>query len=168
MNLNIQLTPEDYVRANYLNMRPRPAYKLAGYVLLALTILILGISFYRVVVSQAEMVVPLAIVGGLAYLAFFFGIRWPQRLKKIFRQQKSLHSPFAVEINDGMLFSKSEIGEVKLTWDHFIKWKENKYLITLYQSDIMLHIFPKRSFASPEELAQFRELLTKKVGPAFK
>ncbi len=24
MNLNIQLTPEDYVKANYLNMRPRP------------------------------------------------------------------------------------------------------------------------------------------------
>ena len=53
-----------------------------------------------------------------------------------------------------------------MTWDFFLKWKENNALFTLYQSDLMLHIFPKRYFASPEETAQFRELLVKKIGQA--
>ena len=167
MKLNIQLTPEDYVRANFLNLRPRPAFKLAGYAFLVFAIFILGISFYQAVARREDfLVVPLIVAGGLVYLAFFFGFRWPQRLKKIFRQQKSLHSPYSIEVGDEMIFTKSENGESKLPWDFFIKWKENSGLITLYQSDIMLHIFPKRSFASPEEVAQFREMLIKKIGPA--
>lgn len=166
MKINIQLKPEDYVRANFLNIRPRPIFKLVGLVFLILTISILGISFFQLLAGKDKTLIPFVIAGCLAYLAFYFGFRLPQRLKKIFRQQKSLHSPYSIEVNDDLIFVKAETGESRLPWNHFIKWKENKPLITLYQSDILLHIIPKRCFASPDELGQFRELLIKKIGQA--
>ena len=166
MKLNIQLTPEDYVRANFLNLRPRPVFKWTGLILLIFVIVVFGISTFQAFADRRDFVIPAVLAGSLAYLVFFFRFRWPQRLKKIFRQQKSLRSPYLVELTDESVFMKSEIGESKMTWDFFLKWKENDVLFTLYQSDLLLHIFPKRCFASPEEVAQFRELLVKKIGQA--
>ena len=165
MNLNIQLTPEDYVKANYLNIRPRPVIKWAGYFMLLLAVLVLGISCYRCLVHGEDGLIPSLLIGCLAYLAFFFGYRFPARLKKLFRQQKSLQSPYQVDVTAEWMLTQNETGNSKLTWDYFRKWKEGKELFTLYQSDLMLHIFPKRFFASPEELTEFRELLRAKLGP---
>jgi YcxB-like protein len=61
---------------------------------------------------------------------------------------------------------KSTVGEENPTWDYFIKRKEGKNLLTMYQSDALFHIIPKRFFASAEEMSQFRQLLQKKLGPA--
>jgi hypothetical protein len=166
MILNIQLTPEDYVKAIYLNMRPRPLFKWLGGFILLLLVFTLAVSGFRAVACHDDWVVPAVLVGVLAYLTFVFGLRLPARLKKIFRQQKSLHSPYQMEITEEFVFTKSVVGESKLTWDYFRKWKEGKTLITLYQSDVMLHIFPKRCFASPDDVAQFRQLLLAKLGPA--
>ena len=166
MKLNIQLTPEDYVKANLLNIRPRPVFKWVGYIFLTLMVVILGIAVFQAFAGNGDFFVPAVMLGCLAYLILFFRFRWPQRLKKIFRQQKVLHSPHSIELTDESVFIKGENGESRLTWDFFLKWKENDVLFTLYQSDVMLHIFPKGCFASPEEMAQFRELVVRKIGPA--
>ncbi len=106
----------------------------------------------------------MTIAACLAYFAFLFGFIYPRRIRKIFRQQKILHAPHSFNVADEAVFTKSDIGEAKLTWDYFQKWKEGKNLFLLYQSDVMFHIVPKRCFASPEEMAQFRKLLLEKMG----
>lgn len=106
MKLTIQLTPEDYVKANLLNIRPRPAFKWAGCIFLTLMVVVLGIAIFQAFAGNGDFLVPAAMVGCLAYLIFFFRFRWPQRLKKIFRQQKSLHSPHSIELTDESVFIK--------------------------------------------------------------
>ena len=167
MNLQIQLTPEDYIQANYLNMRPRPVFKWAGYVILLLAVLVLGISSFQVLSHGGNVLVPAVLAGSLAYLAFLFGFVYPARIRKLFRQQKTLQSPYRMEVTHEWMLTQHETGESKLTWDYFRKWREGGNIFTVYQSDVLMHLFPKRCFASLQELAQFRELLREKLGPAW-
>lgn len=172
MNLNIQLVPEDYVQASYLNMRPRPTFKWAGYFILLLSVLVLGISGYQCLFHSEACdagksgILFGVLAGSLAYLAFVFGYSYPKRIRNLYAQQKTLQSPYRMEVTDEGMLTQSEIGNSKLTWDYFRKWKEGKNLFAVYQSDVLMHIFPKRCFASPEELTEFRELLRAKLGPA--
>ena len=167
MNLIIQLTPEDYVNANFVHMRPRPLIKWAGYFMLLLVVIVLPISIFDTGADQKDGFIPVIIVAGLAYLVFLFGFMHPRRLKKIFSQQKMLHAPHSLNITDEAISTKSEVGEAKLTWNYFPKWKEGKNIFLLYQSDVMFHLVPKRCFASLEEMAQFRKLMLEKIGSAL-
>lgn len=166
MKIDVQLTEEDYVKANYLHLRPRPAVKWAGYFLLFWIVVVLVMSVYMAIAHSTEILIPILVGSLLAYLWFAFGFWTPNRCRKTFRQLKMLQMPFSFEFTDGVIITKSECSEAKLTWDHFRKWKEGKDLFTLYQSDRMMQMIPKRVFSSPEEMTQFRELLAKKIGAA--
>ena len=170
INFTIQLTPEDYIQAVRLHMRPRPAIKRIGYFLLALVVFVLVTLPYFVITRregrQEGSFLLVALVVILAYLALIFMFFHPRRIKKIFRQQKSLQSLHSYTAMDEEVFIKSPTSEEKLPWDHFTKWKEGKNLFVLYLSDVMFHIIPKRSFAAPEEIIQFRQLLQTKLGSA--
>jgi hypothetical protein len=166
MKLNIQLTEEDYVKAQYLHMRPRPVFRWTGYFLGALVVVVIMISAFQAIAGQGDFS-PLIILGGcLAYLAFLFAFLVPRRARKTFRQQKTLQLPYSYELTDELIIATAEYGGTKLTWDYFQKWKEGKTIFTVYQSDRIMQMIPKRVFTSPEEMAQFRELLTKKIGAA--
>ncbi|SRR5258708_7011992 len=165
MDVNIQLTEDDYVKANFLQMRPRPTFKWAGYFILLLAVIALGFSGFDAVVHQKQLIPFICLAASLAWMAVVFGVTYPKRLKKIFQQQKLLHKPFSFTITDEAILSKAEHGQANLSWDIFRKWKESKELFLLYQSDILFHIVPKRSFASEEDLVQFRKLLIEKIGP---
>lgn len=166
MNLTIQLTAEDYIQATYVHMRPRPVLKWAGYFILLLAVITLVVSLYFAIVDHEGFSLPILMIACLAYLAFLFFVFQPRRIQKIFRQQKSLHSPYSFAPMDEAVIIKSDIAEGKMPWDHFVKWKEGKNLFMVYQSDVLFHMVPKRCFASPEEMTQFRKLLEAKLGPA--
>lgn len=166
MNMIIQLTPEDYVQACYINMRPRPILKWAGYLVLALTAFAIVISLYFALADREGFFIPVFLVACLAYLALLFLFIQPKRVRKIFSQQKAMQIPYSYTVTEEAVMTKSEISEEKLPWNHFIKWKEGTNLFVIYHSDVMFRMVPKRCFASPEEMAQFRQLLETKLGPA--
>jgi YcxB-like protein len=168
MKLNIQLTPEDYVKATFIHMRPRPFFKYLGYFMLLLIVIVLPISIYEAAAHQKDIIVPAGIILSLAFLAWNFGITVPKRVRKIFKQQKALHTPYSFAITTESILIKSERGETNLTWDYFLKWKESKDLFLLYSSDVMFHMIPKRCFTSPDEAVQFRSLLLEKIGSTRK
>jgi len=166
MNLAIQLTPEDYAQSCYVHMRPRPIFKWAGYFVLSLAVIAAVISLYFAFADREGFFIPVFLVAMLAYLAFLFLFIQPKRVRKIFRQQKIMQSPYSFTVTDEAVITKSDVGDTKLTWDYFVKWKEGKNLFMMYQSDVLYHMVPKRCFASPEEMTQFRQLLETKLGPA--
>lgn len=104
-------------------------------------------------------------------IAFLYPFTWytiyiPYKAKKIFKQQKSLQIPFVVVVsNEGLHFS-NEMGEVKIPWDNFLKWKENKNLFLVYHSDVLFQMLPKRLFGSLEEKMSFRNTLTSNINKA--
>jgi len=166
MNLTIQLTPEDYVQSCFVHMRPRPVIKWAGYFVLSLAVIAVVISLYFALVDREGFFIPIFLVVMLAYLAFLFFFIMPKRVRKIFWQQKTMQSPYSFTVTDEAVITKSDVGDMKLTWGYFVKWKEGKNLFMMYQSDVLYHMVPKRCFASPEEMTQFRQLLQAKLGPA--
>lgn len=85
-------------------------------------------------------------------LAFIFFANTYVLVKKAFGQQKGLHRSLQFKWNDADVHMKSEVGDVHVKWDEFIKLRENKHVILLYLSDYFFFILPKR-FMTNEQAA---------------
>ncbi len=163
-----QVSAKDYINAQWLHLRPRKLFLYAGIVISIL----IGIGLVSTVVDAItgeEMDLILWVIWGAFLYAgiWFFAIN-PVRWKKQYKQQKLLHEPFEFVFLDNRIQSKSKIGEGLLDWDVFLKWQEGKNTFLLYQSDILMHIIPERFIKTTEQIDEFRNILTIKVGKPCK
>jgi hypothetical protein len=162
MKIHCQLTPNDYIKAQFLHMRPRPVFGWIGILILVamLATCILQLIFP---ISGKMTWSPFVLLGVLAYFAFVYGVFLPLRAKRIFRQQKALHEPYEVELTDEALSSMSAYGDFKMEWSAFHKYKTSKNLILVYQSDAIFHMFPRRWFTE-SQFTEFHAILKKQLG----
>jgi hypothetical protein len=58
------------------------------------------------------------------------------------------------------------MGHVERRWNAFEKFSETNNLFITYLTRDVVGIVPKRAFASPEAVAQFRDLLASRIRPA--
>ncbi|HEV3272555.1 MAG TPA: YcxB family protein [Candidatus Methylacidiphilales bacterium] len=166
INLKAQLTTKDYADAQRLHSGFRVYFIVA---LMALAIISLIVcSLGNTTDFQAW------VWAGCIWLIWllFFCVMLPRKMAKqaakIFSQQKTLQIPYECRITDEKLYGHSEIGESRMSWEDFHKWKGNEKLILVYQSDRIFHMFPRRWFASDDEFQSFKNLLTRTIGPAGK
>lgn len=103
---------------------------------------------YRESDIQLSEIVPILII--LAIFPLYRYVILPNRIKKIYAQQKELHSPFEIEFTDTAMIFSNEFGNATRPWNHFTKWKENNELILLYHSDVIYNTLPKRIFTDPQ------------------
>ena len=162
MKLHCQITPEDYIRAQFLHLRPRPVIKWVG-LLIVVAALALGIQQLIFPPSGAITWTPFAILGGLAYFAIMYCVLLPLKTRKIFKQQQTLQIPYESELTDDAFASVSVHGNATMPWSVFHKYKLNKNIILLYQSDAIYHMFPKRWFTE-NEFTEFRAILQRHLG----
>jgi YcxB-like protein len=165
MILRYTIGASDYKRAMWIHMRPRRILAIPGIVLLVLMVAILIICCYRFFTTGEDFEYILALGAGLGYLCFWFFIYLPFRLRRIYRQLKVLHEEAVVEISDTQIKAKTSHSESNLPWEHFHKWKADKDLVVVYQSDVSFYLFPRRAFSSPEEFQTFQSILKTKLGP---
>lgn len=144
----------DYIRSQYLHLRPRP-------VLAALGILILGLLIWALL-SVPGWILPAAV----AYLSLVFLVILPYRGRRNYRQYKALSEPTTIELRDEGIFFKRTNGEGLLPWSQIIKWRESKTLVLLYPANNMFHLVPRHFFATPDAFATFKEALRSRVGSA--
>lgn len=159
-----QISLKNYISAQWLHLRPRPLLRYIG--IIVSIFLGFGLACRIInVINGEKPELHFWIIWGvfLSLVVWFFVIR-PLRWKKHYKQQKLLKEPFEFTFLEDGIKAKSKTGEGYLEWDTFLKWKEGKHLILLYQSDILMNILPKRDFKSKEEIDQFRSLLIKKIG----
>jgi len=71
-----------------------------------------------------------------------------------------------ITITDDGLISGSPMGHAETMWNMYEKFRETKSLFLLYQSADLIGILPKRVFATPADIQQFRSLLAAKIGTA--
>ena len=159
MKVQVQLRWTDYLAAQYVNMRPRPVFAVLGTIMLLLFVYVAGYGMCHGNYSRGGMI-PLAV---LAYFALSFFVILPLKTRKIFRQQRSLQVITAQEIDGPGISGTNEIGQSRLAWRDFVKWKENKRLIVLYTSDVMMHIFPRRCFADQAAWDAFRQIVSSNI-----
>jgi hypothetical protein len=165
MTLCYTISPSDYKRAIWVHMRPRRFLACVGAFLVVLGLVILGITSYHLVTTGGDLKFVLGLGGGLGVLCLWFFVLLPRQLSRIYRQQKLLHEELIVEISDVHLMMKSPHGQGTLPWEVFHKWKADKQMVLVYQSDVMFHIFPRRAFPSLEDFQTFQSLLSTKLGP---
>lgn len=122
----------------------------AGFLLCLSAARPLGIVFFCLSVFLLVMVV------GVTALSF----------RRVYRRNSRMFGQRATTITDAGFISDSPMGHAETTWSMYEKFRETKNLFLLYQSADLIGILPKRVFATPADLQQFRSLLTAKLRTA--
>ncbi len=156
MRINAQLSWTDYLKAQYLHMRPGTLGGIMRYVLLGLFFVLLivaGMASALAVGGWSEswpFLVPILLL--IVVIPLYFYVFLPRRVRHLFEQHKELGAPLEHEITPEGLMTSSQYGNSNRPWDIFRKWKESKDLLLLYITDVQFIMMPKR-FCTPEQLA---------------
>jgi len=152
------ITLEDFQNANRLGRKPK------GFALviriLAFAVIGIGVLISLFIVLRSPSlgtILPFLLMVGIIVFIFAY---IPYRIKKVYEQQKELHYPYTMTIDETGLHTKNQIGEAKRPWSLFVKWRQDKNLIMLYHSDVMFSMLSKR-YLSEEAIRFVHEQLKK-------
>ena len=84
---------------------------------------------------------------------------------RLYRRNSRLFGMRTVTVSDTGIVSDHQLGHTESAWNMYEKFRETRNLFLLYQSADIIGIVPKRVFANPAELEQFRALIASKVRP---
>lgn len=163
MKLKAQYQWTDYLEAQLLHMKPTGYRKVALYfVWVALGCSVVAAIFLAITEDfSLDYIWPFLLI--MVLLPLYRFVLLPNRVKKLYFQQKTLQVPVEVEITETALNTTSEFGYATHPWKDFTKWKENKELFLLYQSDLLFNMLPKRIFSDPQQMDTLRSYLEQNV-----
>ena len=166
MVIDVRLTVRDFLAAQRLHFRPKPAVRWAIYLLTTFVAVMLAAEVWTIIrgerLPRGWWVLP----AGLAYGAFLFFILLPWRVARIFKQNPALAAPTHTTIDENGLALDSSRGQLRFGWPMIKRWKANGEMILIYHSSAHFHMFPKRCFAQPQDFEYLGELLRKHLGAA--
>ncbi len=141
----------DYVRAQYLHIKPRPLFAVLGLLILIMVVVVF-------------LFMPNWILAGaLAYLILWAGFLIPWFAKKNYRQYKAISEPMTLEVREDGIFFKRKNGEGLLPWMDIVKWRQNKSLFLLYPANNLFHLVPKHFFSNSERFDDLAKVLVAKL-----
>jgi YcxB-like protein len=160
-----QLAPEDYILATRLQLgRVRPFLKVLLWAIMApCAALGLFLEVRQALKGHPDwmaLFLPLAI----GYLPLYWYVLLPKKMRKIFRQQRALQVPVTVELSASEFKGTSSLGTFRMPLKDFHKWILSKDMILLFHSDAVLHMLPRRCFASQEDFTTAAGYLREALG----
>ena len=165
MHITTQLTVDDYLAAQRLHFRPKPAIRWVSY---ALGALFAGMLLQEAIVIAQGGALPRywwMLPAGLAYGALLFLIVLPWRVGRIFKGQPALAQPTKTVFNEEGLLLETSRGHLRFPWSMLKRWKRNKRYILVYHSAVLFHIFPRRCFENAAQFEALAERLRQNIGP---
>jgi len=160
LQLKYTITPEVYLQAARLSGRVR---RIISFVILAILAVLSGLLIANRG-AQWNNASTLWTLGYALIIALEYYWLLPHRVRKLHRQQKMLHQELTVVLTEEAMSVSIEEGHSKIRWEKFHKWKEDRNLFLVYQSDRMFHMIPKRAFLDEKDVAALRTILTEKIG----
>lgn len=112
--------------------------------------------------ENADVPTVLALIGCAAFLAWLGWESTQHRWIKDYLDRNRGYE-YSAELNDDGVVAETLVSETRLKWNAFESWFENDQNFALY-SGLSVYMFPKRAF-TPEQLAEFRDLLARKLPP---
>jgi hypothetical protein len=101
---------------------------------------------------------------GLSFFTAFYPTHWSHRqLKDRWANDPRLRQPVRVTVNEDEISWSAPASRVQLKWYGIQDVSETRRLILLHRSPHDFIPIPKRAFASPDALNQFRGILSEKV-----
>jgi hypothetical protein len=152
-----EITQQEFLEMAWLRYRASSRWKFAlafGALLLAA-----GIFFY----FFADHSIGLILIGGFVFFMSLNTTVTALSFRRVYRRNSRLFGLRTTTIRDAGFVSDSPMGHTETTWNMYEKFRETKNLFLLYQSADLIGILPKRVFATPPDLQEFRSLLTSKL-----
>jgi YcxB-like protein len=84
--------------------------------------------------------------------------------RRVFYRIPRLFCVRTVTFDDEGIKSESDLGQIQRKWDSFETFKETDNLFLMFQTKDCVGIIPKRAFPTKVEMADFRRILTSKIG----
>jgi hypothetical protein len=152
----------DYVRAQWLHMRPGPLFVALGIVIILIfavaSVLAIVEWVGRGAVASEPPVPPLFMLffaGCVAFLTWHF--------RRLYRNYRAIQVPVTIEMTEEGFHGTSAHGETRLGWDMYRRYKESARLFLLYQTGNLFHVLPKRLFSDADDVDRARDLFSRKV-----
>ena len=67
------------------------------------------------------------------------------------------------DFDENYLFLENEFSSCRISFAGFERFLDNDKLLILYEYSFLYHVIPKRAFANPSDLKQFKSILTRHV-----
>lgn len=161
MEITVQITANDYLRSQRLGLRLSSKVKI---LLVLFAVFFFAWQSYKVI-SGGNLEIEFWVILTVAiYFTLLYFVITPWRVKRLFRQQKTLHVPAVLGFSDSHFSGSSEHGSFEMKWEDFHKWRKNKHLIMIYQSEALMHIIPIRAFESKADVDSLEVILKKHLG----
>ncbi|MBD2090526.1 YcxB family protein [Microcoleus sp. FACHB-1515] len=162
LKLEYRLTQQDYLEANFANLRANRVLYLLLWFISGL-FLLFGIFLFVVAIINGDFALP-----SLLYCCVFMiftnpepqinlFMRWMYGL--IWKQNAHMHNPIAAEVTEAGLSLDTLNISSQVNWQSLIKFMETPNLFVIYQSPQLFYPLPKRSFANAAQIDEFRSLL---------
>jgi hypothetical protein len=84
---------------------------------------------------------------------------------RVYRRNSRMFGMRIITVSDTGIVSDHQLGHTESAWNMYEKCCETPRLFLLYQSSDIIGIVPKRAFASPADLQQFRALIASNIRP---
>lgn len=163
--IRVHILPDDYVAAIRLHQRPRGVRAAIGIMLLALACVAFVLAAWNLLHGRMDAADAIVVAAAI-YLALWFFVLLPKRIRRLYWQQRALQQPHELDVGDDGIATRHPLGHGVLPWTNVHKWKESGDLFLVYHSDMLFNIVPKRGFESTQAVDDFREKLAAHVGPA--
>ncbi len=157
MKLEYEITLHEYREMAWI--RHRASVRWIVGLCLSAVVFLFGILSYFYVAHDLG----LYFIGLATFVAVLLFLVTNVSIRSIYRRNSRMFGPRTVTISDAGFVSDHPLGHSETSWNTFDKFRETKDLFLLYQSADLISILPKRVFASPADLDQFRTLLVSKV-----
>ena len=100
-------------------------------------------------------VIGTALAGGLLFPLAMIRWRVPVAARRIYRQQRGLRQEVTLAWTREELAIQTALGQARLPWADYIRWREDRNIVLLFQSDAIFQMLPKRVL-SPAALGELR------------
>jgi len=165
ISFRAQLTPEDYIKANYLHIRPSPRWKIFYFTLLGFYLsLIIFMGYSAVVLGRSVGDFVFWLIVGIGALYFYFFL-FPLRGRRLSSQSTYITFEHQIEISTEILEVVQVTGTMRMRLADFNKYKVSDDLIMLYSTARTFYMFPRRCFQSEADVQMFLSYLQANLGP---
>jgi hypothetical protein len=112
--------------------------------------------------SLVESLATLILYFGVFFLTIGFGL-WLRRSRALYRryfvEMQKLSEPHVTELTDTQITIRQSGSVNAMEWSYFIRCIETKSEFLLFTMARFAHIVPKRAFASPDDITEFRKFV---------
>jgi hypothetical protein len=159
VQLKYEITPPEFSEMAWLRHRSSIRW------IIGICVGIAGLLMGSVIYIYSDHGLGLILVGFSIFLLLLQFVIPSLVFRRVYRRNIRMFGIRTVTISDTGIVADHQLGHVESTWNMYEKFRETQKLFLLYQGADLIGIVPKRAFANPADLQQFRALITSNIRP---